>query len=169
MAEGATTPRAERGYSWPPFENGNAVAVKHGAFSDRVIDERAKDVLAKLEEIAPHLAQPLFDAALRRYLRVEARALLVSDHIFKVVEESGVEAVRPYLWDVATRADTLAQKAAQDLGLDPAGHARISRDLGMAQIARQQVQRGSGGPALGEKGRAIRIAKGRLDPPGGGK
>jgi hypothetical protein len=54
------------------------------------------------------------------------------------IDAESVEAVRPYLWAEARGADALAQKCGQDCGLDPAGHAKIARDLGLAANIRGQ-------------------------------
>lgn len=80
-----------------------------------------------------YLADPIFTEALQRYCRVEARAVMLDDYVMAKAEAEGVEKVPPTLWTETTRADALAQKAAQDLGLDPVGHARIARDLGLAR------------------------------------
>ncbi len=126
-------PRPARGYSWPPFEKGNTAAVKHGAKSPRLVAEKAEAIRAMLLERYEYLADPIFTEALRRYCRIEARAVMLGDYVMAKAEAEGVETVPPTLWTETTRADALAQKAAQDLGLDPTGHARVARDLGFAK------------------------------------
>lgn len=126
-------PRPARGYSWPPFEKGNVAALKHGAKSPRLVAEKAQAVRALLLEKYPYLADDAFTEALERYCRVEARALMLNAYITEKVEAEGVEKVPPTLWTEVTRADALAQKCGQDCGLDPSGHARIARDLGLAR------------------------------------
>lgn len=148
---------AARGYSWPPFEEGNTAAVKHGTRSERLVAERAGAVRSLLLEHHEFLADPVFEEALVRYCRVEARAQMLDAYIWKIVEEKGVEAVPKTIWADATRTDALAQKAAQDLGLDPTGFARAARDLGIAKSFGQRVgaQRIA---ALTEQGRQLREA-----------
>lgn len=129
----ASSPSPARGYSWPPFEEGNTVAVRHGADSPRLVADKAQAVRALLLEKYPYLADDAFTEALERYVRVEARALMLNDYITEKVAKDGVEKVPATLWTEATRADALAQKCGQDCGLDPTGHARIARDLGFAK------------------------------------
>lgn len=148
-----TTPA--RGYSWPPFEDGNLVAVRHGANSPRLVTEKAQTVRAMLLARYEYLADDAFVEALERYCRVEARALMLNQYCMTKAAEEGVEKVPPTLWTECTRADALAQKCAQDCGLDPTGHARIARDLGFAKnlgarVGQQQIAE------LAETGRRIR-------------
>ena len=44
-----------RGYSWPPFEPGNTLAVKHGARSDRLVQARAVEISPLVFDANPHL------------------------------------------------------------------------------------------------------------------
>ena len=129
----ASTPSPARGYSWPPFDEGNLVAVRHGANSPRLVSDKAQAVRALLLERYPYLSDDAFVEALERYCRVEARALMLNAYIIEKAEREGIEKVPPTLWTEATRADALAQKCGQDCGLDPTGHARIARDLGLAR------------------------------------
>ena len=101
------------------------------------------------------------DEALERYTRAEARAKLLDEYISAKMEAEGVEAVRPYLWTEAARADSNAAKFAQDLGLDPAGRSRIARDIG---LARKLFDPGGAALAeLGATGRKLRQLRGRDD------
>jgi hypothetical protein len=129
----AETQGPARGYSWPPFEKGNTAAARHGAFSDRMIEERAAEIRAYLLGSFPYLAEDTFAEAMIRYCRAEARARMLHEYVMGLAERDGVEAVRPYLWTETSRAESNAQKFAQDLGLDPMGHARIARELGWAK------------------------------------
>jgi hypothetical protein len=156
----ASERRGARGYSWPPFEKGNLVAVKHGASSERIVSARAAEIRVLLVESFPFLAEPIFAEALERYVRAEARARLLYDYCFAKAEAEGVEAVPRTLWQEASRAESNAAKCAQDLGLDPAGFARIGRDLGVARSIGQRLA----GPGLAEfaaDGRKLRQLRGR--------
>lgn len=115
-----------------PFEKGNQAAVKHGARSVQVVSAKAQEILEQLMAEYPFVTE-LHGEAVERYCRTEARGQLLSNHIMQVVKEEGVEAVAPYLWTEATRADGVSQKLAQDLGLDPAGLARLAKDFGWAK------------------------------------
>ena len=126
-----------RGYTWPPFEKGNLVAVRHGAFSNQLVGEKASRVRELLLERYPYLADEAFVVALERYCRAEPRAVMLHDYVMEKAETEGVEAVPAYLWAEARGADGNAARFGQDCGLDPTGHARIARDLGLAQTVRR--------------------------------
>jgi hypothetical protein len=143
------------GYSWPPFEPGHTLSIRHGAFSERVISAAGLQIREALQARYPYLADDSFVEAIERYCRAEARAQLLHWHILTKVEEEGVDSVRPYLWTEATRAEANAQKFGADCGLDAAGHARIARDLGLATNVRQ-LANASKSAALASTGRAIR-------------
>lgn len=59
-----------------PFEVGNRVAERHGAYSERRIGPLAEQIETDLIEAAPWLARPCFAWARRRAAREEARATL---------------------------------------------------------------------------------------------
>lgn len=117
-----------RGYSWPPFERGNVVSVKHGANSDRLVTPKADELREALAETCPWVTE-VDAAAVGRYCRAEARAVMLHDYCMTKAEGEGVDAVPRSLWQEASRAESNAAKFAQDLGLDPAGRARVLRDL----------------------------------------
>ncbi len=151
---------AASGYSWPPFEAGNVAALKHGATSPRTVAAKAAEVRAQLLEQFAYLAEDIFAESVERYCRAEARAVLLHDHIERVAAEQGVEAVRPYLWQEAARAEGNAQKFASDCGLDPAGHARIARDLGVARSIGQKLA-GDSLVSFAAEGRKLRQLRAR--------
>jgi hypothetical protein len=72
-------PQPARGYSWPPFEDGNAAALVHGAQSERAINSRADQVYAELLAHAPYLNEPRFIPPVNRYLQAAAREALLHD------------------------------------------------------------------------------------------
>ncbi|MCU1490707.1 MAG: hypothetical protein JWM85_2112 [Acidimicrobiaceae bacterium] len=151
----------KRGYTntHPPFEAGNLAAAKHGAFSLRSITAGGLAVRAALFERCPWMVADVDDEALERYCRAEARARMLDEYIQGVIEQRGVEAVKPYLFSEARGADANAQKFAQDLGLDPAGRSRIARDIGMARKLFEPE--GNAITALGIQGRKLRQLRGR--------
>jgi hypothetical protein len=136
-----TEPQPARGYSRAPFTAGNRAAVKHGAFSPSVIDERAVEISELLLRGYPYLAEDVFSEALHRYVRAEARAVLLNEYVMSKALTHGVESVPAYLWSECRGADLLAQKCGSDCGLDAAGHSKIARDLGIAQNVRGELAR----------------------------
>ncbi len=113
---------------WPErrrAEPGNALALKHGAQSERSIEAKAAEIHDHLEQVAPWLAQPEFAPALLRYLRAASREELLHRHIEQMAATKGVEKVASRTWEQATAAARLAAALAQELGLTPLGHARL--------------------------------------------
>ena len=72
--------RQGRGYSWKQFEPGNSVAVRHGAFSDRLVDPIAADLV---ERTAPTCDwwRPCDTPSVHAWARVEARIQLLSEFL----------------------------------------------------------------------------------------
>ncbi len=123
-----------RGYRWKDF------TPVHGAESTAVVEAKAAEVRAEIRELVPWLDEPSFLPAVSRWLRAEARALLLHDHIAAVSAESGAGAVPVRQWEQVTAADRLAAKLGTDLGLDPIGRARImaiatAAEVGQATLA----------------------------------
>ncbi len=132
MTEPANRPA--RGYSWPPFEPGNDVAVRHGAESERFIAERAEQVHAAILEVAPWIDEPHFLPEVARYLRACAREELLHSAIEQVAAAKGADKVPSRQWEQATAAARLASQLAAGLGLTPAGHARLRAVAGTAAV-----------------------------------
>jgi len=61
----------------PPFDEGNAAHLVHGADSERAISAAAELVHDTILDVAPWLAQPQFAPAVHRYLRAAAREQLL--------------------------------------------------------------------------------------------
>ena len=123
------------GRSRDPFPLGNTVALRHGAYSERAIAERAEQVHATLLEVAPWLAEQHFAPAVARYLRAASREALLDNHIAELAAEHGAGKVSSRTWEQATAATRLAAKLGQDLGLDPIGHARLKAVAANASIS----------------------------------
>lgn len=140
----------------PPFQNGNATALVHGANSERAIAERAETVHAELLTFAPYLDEPRFMPAIQRYLSAAARESLLNEHIAKVSADKGAGAVPARVWEQCTAAARLAAKLGDDLGLSPIGHARIralSAGAGASEASASLAE-------LGAEGRRVRNARG---------
>jgi hypothetical protein len=119
--------------SRPPFEPGNELALVHGARSERRLNAVADEHRPELVAVAPWLDDAAFGDALARYLRADARARLLHDHIVGLVAKVGVGKVPSFLWRDVAAADRLAAQLATRLGLDPTGKAGIMRDASMAR------------------------------------
>jgi hypothetical protein len=117
--EGQVGSRPARGYSWPQAEPGNTLATKHGAYSERAIAERAGEVHAALLEVAPWCDEDRYLPSVHRYLQATAREQLAHEALMANTKLS------PRLLETATAAARLAWSMGDQLGLTPAGHARL--------------------------------------------
>ena len=150
-ADGSPTLPA-RGYSWPPFEDENTAALVHGARSPRVVDAVATVLAESVVAEAPWLEAEIFQPAIWRYARAEARARLLSNYILQVAEEHP-EKVGSRLWESANGADNTASKMAEALGLTPLSRARL------AAIVTSTEATTAGIADLAERGKAIRARR----------
>jgi hypothetical protein len=129
-------PESRPGWWRPPMAvPGNTAALKHGADSDRMIEARAALVRSEILEVAPWLAEPEFAPAVARWLRAEARSLMLHDHIAAVTARDGAGKVAIRLWEQVTAADRLAAQLGNVLGLDPLGKARLRQAAAGAEMA----------------------------------
>lgn len=118
--------RTVRGYSWPPFEKGNRVALRHGAFSEQLAAETTQEITPRLFEVAPWLERPEFEPAIARYLRSEALSLLAFNAIERISMADGAEHVPRKLWQAHNAATNTAMRQASLLGLDPMSRERLA-------------------------------------------
>lgn len=124
------SPKPARGYSWPPFEKGNMVTLRHGAYSPRRVDPLAEEILLAVlgpEQIA-YLNDPTYSPALWAWGRAEARVQLLDEYVAKVGMFDQNGNVTP-----AYKEQQIAESAAMGhrkrLGLDPLSRAQLGRDL----------------------------------------
>lgn len=143
-----------RGYSWPPFEKGNAAAVTHGAQSPAKVEPLAAELAAGVVALAPWLAAPEFVHAVRAWGRAEARCELLDRWLAErgPLDEDGKP--RPAA-EFLIRAERLAGELRRSLGLDPASRARLMRDASDAELnsANRSAVIERGRRALDEAGR----------------
>ena len=136
---------------------GHMKSVRHGAFSERVLSERSVEVADALFETCPWLLDS--DAAgIEQYCRAEARARLLDEYAWSIVEgkvsvdrRTGVAAVPAYIWREITGAENNAMRAATSIGLNTMGRLDIMKNAGMAHHF--------GGSRLGElisRGKSLR-------------
>jgi hypothetical protein len=112
-----------RHYSWPPFETGNAVSLKHGAYSRREVDPLAADLTAAVLAERPALAP--YASAVRSWADLEARAELVRGWLDQhgTLDEGGRPQPATHL---LVRLEAALMKARAQLGLDPRADAQLA-------------------------------------------
>lgn len=139
-------------WSRPAFQRGHALRRTHGADHEGTIEERATEVRAHLEDLCPWLAADEYAPAVARFLRAEARALILHDHIEATVASHGAGKVASRVWEQATAADRLAAQLGNVLGLDPLGRAKLQALTAGAEVQMATLA------DLSAQGRAARLA-----------
>jgi hypothetical protein len=134
-----------RGYSWPPFENGNQAALRHGGYSLLGIGDRATEIA---DEIRPTLpVASVADEPVLLLLATTLARIERANEAIEVVDENSTSALSEYLaGDEPTLAPDLsrlrqdlrawiglARRLASDLGLTPTSRARLGLDIVAAQ------------------------------------
>ncbi len=114
----------------PPFGPGNALARKSGAWSARVRDPLARDLLAELADEHPDVVERWPDLA-ADLCQVRARVQLLRADL----AERGMFAngdIRDGVLRHLRWAELQALRLAAELGLTPSGEARLARDRAVA-------------------------------------
>ena len=153
--------------SWqrPPFEPGNTLgatagnelALKHGAFSSRVIEPLAKAILEDVVATAPKWLEVVDASALDAWATAEARCVALR----KYVDEHGMldsKGNTRNAADLLLRCERLALQLRSRLGFDPLARAALGRDTAIAfAAAGDAVERAT------TTGAAIRAAREESD------
>jgi hypothetical protein len=152
-----------RGYSWPPFENGNRTALTHGVY----LTKFSEDDRAEIEEIADSLraAVPVYSASFEPTIRMCAARVWRWRRAYAYLSERGEDASRALLKDLNTLERSL-QRDLADLGVSP----KAAAELGV-NLARLAAVNPEEGPAFDwnaldrEERRQLErlLAKGRAD------
>ncbi len=121
----AWTSTPARGYSWAPFEKGNAVSLRHGARSRRIYEPLAADLAAGLLEERPDLQD--FPDALAAWAEAEARAELLRKWIADQTLFDDEEKPRSGVLTWLRSFEGQAESARRTLGLDPRSSAELTK------------------------------------------
>jgi hypothetical protein len=96
----------------------------HGAEHQPTIEARAAELRPRLFELCPWLEE--HDViAVARFLRVEARSLILDAYMAELIGTSGPGKVPIRMWEQANATDRLAADLGGRLGLDSAGRAQL--------------------------------------------
>lgn len=134
-----------------PTQPGNKLALRHGANSPQLMDERAAELLEELVEVMPWLAE--CDALLVETLsRSLAQFRALDDYVGKVISgeaksyprkghpQTGVEGVPAVVFEQWARAQRAVESTAAKLGMAPATRSRMFKDTGWARALDAQVR-----------------------------
>jgi hypothetical protein len=116
-------------WSRPPFEEGNLVALRHGARSPRVLQPIVDAVLAEAAVSASWAMRPAFAAELTSWAWAEARCRVLRHWIdeHSLLSEESQQAAGEL-----ARAEARAATARDRLGLNPLALARLMTTLDSA-------------------------------------
>ena len=152
----------DRGGPKTTFAPGHLVGAEHGLHSPSIRASRAEEVAEALFAEAPWVMDfdwPTIEvycsamARLRMFQEVaeaKARQLVEKE---KLTPADAFFRIPAYIWSEMSKAETNVMRAADNLGLSPAGRAKIFKDTGIAQHFRQEGLQG-----LLAQGRALREA-----------
>ncbi len=155
-----------RGYRWAPFEKGNEVTLKHGAWSPRKIAPLAAELIDHVLIAAEHpgaqtawLADPSYRPALVAWSRCEARIQLLHEYLDRLTDfdpETGRPgdlddegATRPAS-ELLVKLEAQALKHRERLGLDPLARSKLGRALAATAVDLSAVA-ASGAAALASR------------------
>ncbi len=155
--------RPARGYTktHPPFEEGNRVALRHGAVSPRTISPVAEALADEVVAVAPWLGRPAFAAAVKAWSWSEAQCVLLRQWLDEhgvVDDEGNPRPAAAFLAKVEGRAANLRAR----LGLDPTALANLLATLSSLTTGQRAATAGVGVEellaALAAEGRAALAA-----------
>lgn len=144
-------PVGKRGYSWPPFEEGNRAAVKHGAWSPSVTEPRAGDLVDQIVEMAtaegsstPWLAEPSYRLSLLALARTEVRIERISAWLIERGSELKGDGDTVGASNTLSKLEARAESLRSKLGLDPTSRARLGRDVAAGRVDMARLMSGAG-------------------------
>jgi hypothetical protein len=111
-----------------PPPKGNTWHLVHGADSDRALEARAAELRPRLIELCPWLEE-IDVVAVSRFLRVEARSLVLDRYMAEIIDTAGPGKVPVRMWEQANATDRLAADLGNRLGLDSAGRAQLRQTV----------------------------------------
>lgn len=113
-----------RNYSWPPFEPGHTLSLKHGVYSARTWKPLAAAIIAELPEIAPWCSRSTYGPAVAAWARTEAQLQLIMAWLDEhgPLDSDGSPRAATSLM---TRLEAHARELRNDLGLSPVALAKL--------------------------------------------
>jgi len=117
----------------PEVARGNDLATKHGAWSQKVVDPVAHELVSVLLDQVGYLTDPSYEAAIQAWARHEARVLVLAAWLDEhgPLDDDGNP--RPAL-SALKDFERLAASARSRLGLDPMSRAQLGRDIAAQQV-----------------------------------
>jgi hypothetical protein len=127
----AEAERRARSYVWEDFRPGNALSIRHGATSERVVGPLASELAAWLVAEFPDVGEPRYRFSVSAWSRAEAPAALLSLFLDArgIVHGDGDQRGEPReaLLKSLRAEERRATEERARLGLSPADHAKLER------------------------------------------
>lgn len=136
-----------RGYTWEPFQPGHTLTLKHGAYSERLVEPRALEIaqgMADAGELPDYLAQPRYRGAVMDL----ARSLAQRERLADWLNANAAEGTPLELADngevrgaavLLERVERAVERHRDRLGLSPLAAARLGKDVAAQQVSLAQV------------------------------
>lgn len=136
-----------RGYTWEPFQPGHTLTLKHGAYSERLVEPRAREIaqgMADAGELPDYLAQPRYRGAVMDL----ARALAQRERLVAWLEAHAAEGTPMELAEngevraaavLLERVERAVERHRDRLGLSPLAAARLGKDVAASRVSLAQV------------------------------
>ena len=113
-----------------PYEAGNTASVRHGVFSERLVSQRAAEILARLRDTEDCKWLSEVDSLqIDTWLKARARYEMASEWI----DARGLDEVPDRMLRFITAQERNLMRLTQDLGLDPTGRYKLLKDVGWAR------------------------------------
>jgi hypothetical protein len=124
---GSSSPASSR----PPFEPGNALAVRHGAHSPGIVGKRATEIAERIAPIVPNYNEshaPTVELLARELARIELADEWLDEH--GIFDGEGKPAGILKMRSVWTNS---AARLANDLALNPTAQAKLGLHVARAR------------------------------------
>jgi hypothetical protein len=122
-----------RGYSWPPFQPGHRLSVKHGSYAPLLLGERVAELAPHLEALVPAMSPS--DRPAVELLALTLARLERGERAVEEAEQRGdIEGAGPRERDVRAWIG-LGVKLLSALGMTPTARARLGLDVALARRA----------------------------------
>ena len=121
------------GYSWEPFRVGNTAAVRHGAYSDRIVGEKIAKLAPEFRDWlagnAPWAAAEPFAPLVLNYLRSSAVLELLLEAVVEGAQKGGPASVPTRRFETLLAALRGQREALRDMGLTPGTKAELAHTV----------------------------------------
>jgi len=122
----------------PPFQPGNQLNLRHGAFSPARTDPIAHGFINELvsDPATAYLGQPRFSAALWHWASAQAKVQLLSEWVdgMEIQDAADSDKGKTSALELLRKWIATAQTQAARLGLDPLSAARLGKDVASTQV-----------------------------------